>query len=40
MHVQEWLCAWNQPQPEACFPLLLLGKLRSLSPSWNTFCHV
>lgn len=33
MRVQEWLCAWTEPQLEACFPLLLLEKLKPSSPT-------
>lgn len=40
MCVQKWLCSWTQPQLEACFPLLLLEKVKPSCPRWNHFCQV
>ena len=37
MYLQEWMCAWTQLQLEACFLLLLLGKLKPVSPTWDIF---
>ena len=37
MYLQEWMCAWTQLQPEACFLVLLLGKLKPISLTWDIF---